>query len=113
MKVDSESESLEPYVKVVNKNTELFSPYTAETLLDALKAYCTEKGVKYELKNDKHKMKIHFSSEEVDLECKILSVDEATNVIDFQRLNGGCMSFFDQYAHIKDFLEDLVYPAKE
>jgi len=104
---------LDPYVPIVNKNTELFSVYSAETLLDALKAYCTEKVLKYEIVKDKYKMKIHFPSEEIDICCKILSMDEDTNCIEFNRQRGGCMTFFDQFNQMRDFLGDLVTSSKE
>lgn len=57
------------------KNTELFSLYSADTLLDALKAFCIEKELKFEIPEDKYKIKIHFPSEEIDICCKILSVN--------------------------------------
>lgn len=43
------NEKLDPYIQIVSKNTELFSIYCAQTLLDAMRAFCSEKGLKFEI----------------------------------------------------------------
>jgi len=63
MKCEDERKKLEPYCQIIKKNTELFSIYSADTLIDALRAYCSEKGLNYELQKDKYKIRIAFPSE--------------------------------------------------
>lgn len=108
MKAEDEKDCLEPYNQIIKKNTELFSVYSAETLLSALKAFCTEKGLKYDVQQDKHKIKITFPSEDMQVVCKILSLNEDTNCLEFNRTRGSCMTFYDQFSHLKEFLGDLV-----
>jgi hypothetical protein len=108
MKAQDEQGTLEPYCQIIKKNTELFSIYSADTLLDALRAYCTERGLKHDVQKDKHKLRIAFPSEEIEIVCKVLSLNEDTNCLEICRTRGPCMAFYDQYAHIKDFLGDLV-----
>jgi len=82
-------------------------------LLDAIKAYCTEKGLKYDAIKDKYKIKMHFPSEGIDMSCKIVSLDAETNCIEFNRTRGGCMTFYNEFNQLKDFLGDLVMTASE
>ena len=113
MKAEDEKTCLDPYNQIIKKNTELFSIYSADTLMDALKAYCTERGLKYKVQEDKHKIKIAFPSEEIEICCKILSLNEDTNCLEICRQRGSCMAFYDQFAHIEEFLGDLVLANTE
>jgi len=64
-------------------------------LIDALKAFCSEKGLTFDVIKDKYKIKIHFPSEEIDMCCKILSLNEETNCVEFNRTKGNCMNFYE------------------
>ena len=91
----------------------MFSIYSADTLIDALKAYCTEKGLKFEIQKDKYKVKIRFPSEGIDINCKIMSLNEDTNCVEVNRSKGSCMHFYEEFNHLKDFLGDLVFTPSE
>lgn len=113
VKQECEIGTLEPYVQIVAKNTELFSIYSADTLIDALRAFCSEKGLKFDIQKDKYKVKMHFPSEDIDMTCKILSFNEDTNCIEINRNKGSCMQFYDQFNLLREFLGDLVMNQSE
>lgn len=113
MKSEEENKTLPQYTPIVKKNTELFSIYSAETLIDALKAFCAEKSLQFEILKDKYKVVIKVPGEETEVHCKILSYNEDTNCLEVNRTKGGCMHFYEQFNHLRDFLGDLVTSQME
>jgi hypothetical protein len=56
--IDDSKRNLEEYVRVINKNTELFSTYDAEAILETILDYLKEMGYdKFKLSKDKYKIK--------------------------------------------------------
>jgi hypothetical protein len=61
MKIEDASivpRKLDQYVRVVHKNTEFFSTYDAEMLLQNLSAYANETGFEMTVQSDKYKIKL-------------------------------------------------------
>lgn len=51
---------------MVNKNTELFSTFDADTLLGTLEEFADKQGFKYLVAKDKYKIKLELTAEKED-----------------------------------------------
>lgn len=84
-------------MRVVNKNTDLFSTYDADTLLDTIVDFAEKQGYKYEVAKDKYKVKVEIllGEEVVDITAKITKVAADKNAVEITRTGGDSILFFE------------------
>jgi len=102
---------MEEYVKIVNKNTELFSLFDAETLWTALLEFVESQGIKHEMAKDKYKMKLQIlipEGDRIDMTVKVLKVDHEKVCLEFSRTGGDQLIFFSEFSKIKEYYGDLI-----
>ena len=100
---------LEEYARVVHKNTELFSTYDPDTLLGTLNEYAETMGASITLAKDKYKAKLSANTEsgKVDIKVRVLKVSEDKYCVEFNRVSGDQLDFFNAYNTIRDFFGPL------
>ena len=110
--IDESKRHLGEYVRVINKNTEIFSTADPSILLEALLGYIKMMGYsQYQVSKDKYKVKLSFISkkdEEGEMKIEVLSVGKDKVCVDFTKLQGDCLVFFKEFNQIKDYLADLA-----
>lgn len=120
--------TMEPYLEIVNKNTEFFSTMDPETLINEIGGYLQEKGHVVKLDAKKYKMKVVLKTEveegssgaegatseeepPIEMTVKLLEVQGAESpkyCVEFNRTAGDQLQFFDEYNKIHDELADLA-----
>ena len=88
---------MEDYVRFVNKNTEFFTTEDPETLLAELAGYFEECGFKFEVADNKYKVKgtiIEENEEPIAVTIKILKTDNGKFAVDFNRNSGDSLKFY-------------------
>lgn len=105
-----ETRQIDEYIRIVNKNTELFSTEDADVLLDTIVDFADKQGYKYQVAKDKYKVKVEMllGEEKIDLTAKISKVDATKNCIEINRTGGDQLVFFEQFKQIKEYFGDLV-----
>ena len=102
---------IEEYVRVVNKNTDLFSTCLPDDLLDTLVDFAEKKGFKYTVAKDKYKVKVEILEQDagtVEISAKVSKVDKDKYVVEFNRVSGDSIVFFKHFNDIKEFYGELV-----
>jgi len=101
---------LDEYIRVVNKNTELFSSYDADTLLDTICDFAEKQGYKFEVAKDKYKIKLEIllGEEKIDITAKITKAAADKYCIEFNRTGGDSILFFEQFKNIREYFGDLI-----
>lgn len=97
-------------MRIVNKNTELFSTYDADTLFETILDFAEKQGYKFQASPDKYKAKIEIllGEEVVDITAKVTKAAADKNVVEITRTGGDSILFFEQFKIIKDYLGELV-----
>ncbi len=105
---EEEARQIDEYVRIVHKNTELFSTCDPDSLLDCLVDYAENYG-KIDVAKGKYKAKLCVKSEtgQVDMKVRILKVDQGKNCVEFSRCQGDQLEFFDAFGKIKEIFGDL------
>lgn len=109
------------YFGVVKKNTEFFTTHHPDALVDEIGGYLQELHHVCVLDNKKYKFRVKFinpdpaekaegAAEEEPLEftIKILNVDDKRHCVEFNRISGNQLQFFETYQGIMDECADLV-----
>jgi len=88
--IDESKRHLGEYVRVINKNTEIFSTANPSIILEALLGYIKMMGYsKYQVSKDKYKVKLSFISkkdEEGEMKIEVLGVGKDKVCVDFTKL---------------------------
>ena len=77
---------------------------------DAVKNFAEKAGIKYNEATNKYKIKMTFiltDEEELEVCCKILKVDETLNCIQFTKISGDSLVFYEKFKAIEGFLHEL------
>lgn len=93
-----EKRNIEEYIKVVNKNTDMFTTEDPDVLLDIIVDFAEKQGYKYQVAKDKYKIKIEMligEEEKIDITAKISKVDANKNCIEINRTGGDQLVFFE------------------
>ena len=101
-----EKKIIDEYVRIVAKNTEFFSTYDPETLLGMMASYAKEQqGAKIQFAKDKYKATIQIPTERENLSFKVrvLKVDQEKNCLEFSRVSGDQLEFFEVFNTIKGY----------
>jgi serine/threonine protein kinase len=108
---------LEDYVRLIAKQTELFSTFDADTLLEELIKLSETMALSHEVAKDKYKIKMEFmvgegkKASHLTMTAKILKVDEERVCIDFQKSEGDVFTFHKQFKTINEYLGELIDAA--
>jgi len=88
---------IDEYFRVINKNTEMFSSYDPDTLLDTIVDFAEKQGFKFDVAKDKYKVKfeILLGEEKIDMTIKISKAAADKYCIEINRTGGDSMLFFD------------------
>jgi len=79
---------LEQYVRIIQKQTELFSTFDADVIFEALTEIATLKCLNYEIAKDKYKIKMAFlvgegaKEQNIVVTAKLLKVDDNKVALD-------------------------------
>lgn len=106
-----EERVVEEYVRGVAKNTEIFSTFSPDDLLDTVVDLAEKKGYKYTVAGGKYKIKFEIleeDGEKVELTAKISRVDKDKNCVEFTRTGGNYLAFYNKFELIKEFFGDIV-----
>jgi len=99
-------------VRVINKNTELFSTYDPDTILETILDYLKEMGYdKFTVSKDKYKVKLQFinkEQEQGEMKVEILKADEKKVCIDFTKLDGDSLVFYKEFGNLKDYMGEIA-----
>lgn len=109
------------YFGVVKKNTEFFTSHQPEALVDEIGGYLQELHHVCVLDAKKYKFRVKFinpepaekaegAAEEEPLEftIKILNVDDKRHCVEFNRISGNQLQFFETYQGLMEEYADLV-----
>ena len=120
--------TLDTYLEVVKKNTEIFTLADPESIINEIGGYLQEQGHAVKLDAKKYKLKAIFKTEEaeeevegekdensfveapIEMTVKILQVEGATPAkycIEFSRNGGDQLQFFEEFSKIRDELAEL------
>jgi len=101
---------LDEYFRVVNKNTEVFSTYDPDTLLDTIVDFAEKQGFKYEVAKDKYKVKLEIllGEEKIDITAKISKATADKYCLEFNRTGGDSILFFEQFKNIKEYFGEMI-----
>jgi hypothetical protein len=109
--VDSQR-TVEPYERLVAKNTEFFSTNHPDEILSQLVDFLEKAGSKYDISKDKYKIKATLSPKDssgsedeiVHVKFNILEASKDGKMcMEMQRVRGDAIVFFEQFKMIKDF----------
>ena len=102
--------ALDQYVVVAKKNTEFFSEYEANDLLQQMSEFANAKGCKIEFSDTKYKAKMQLLSEtgSTEIKMRILQTDEGKRCMEFTKLSGEALQFQHEYQEIKEFFADMI-----
>lgn len=104
--------NIEEYVRVINKNTELFSTAEADAILETILNYIEDMGYdKYTVSKDKYKIKLHFitkEGEEGEMKIELLQAGENKVCIDFTKAEGDYLTFTKEFNAIRDYVGELA-----
>jgi hypothetical protein len=105
-----EKRNIEEYIRVVNKNTEIFSTEDPDVLLGTIVDFADKQGYKYQVAKDKYKVKLEIllGEETVDMTIKISKVDANKHCIEINRTGGDQLVFFEQFKQMKEYFGDLI-----
>ncbi len=101
---------MDPYERIVHRNTEFFSTEKEDVLMQELIQYADSQGYKVTLAKDKFKAKVAVlleGGEVVEIKANIMKVDENKVCVEFSK--GGdydSMKFYEEYAKIKEYMDD-------
>ena len=81
---------MDEYIRVVHKNTEMFSTYDPDTLLKILDECADKMGAEMEVYAGKFKARLKMATEmdNIELKVNILKVDDGKNCVEFNRIQG-------------------------
>lgn len=103
---------MDEYIRIINKNTELFSTADPDLILDTLIQYAETQGYKnFQVAKDKYKMKLSLVNKEgepCEMKVELLKADPEKICIDFTKTDGDSLVFYKEFNVVKDFLGDLV-----
>ena len=95
----------------MNKNTEFFTTQEPDTLLSEIAGYFEDCGYKFEVADNKYKVKgtiTQENEEPIEMTIKILKAESGKFAVDFNRNAGDSLKFFQHFAAIKDYFGDIV-----
>ena len=100
---------MDDYIRIVHKNTEMFSTYDPDTLLKILDECAEKMGAEMEVYAGKYKARLKMATEMDNIEMKvnILKVDEAKNCVEFNRVLGDQIEFLNLYNKIKGYFGEF------
>ena len=102
---------LDEYIRVIHKNTEFFSTFDAPTILSALEQFAQESGYTITVAKDKYKIKLQILLEEgeVEMNAKILKVDDSKVCVEFSKVSGtDSIKFYEKFNNIKEYLGEFI-----
>lgn len=99
-------------MKVVNRNTDLFSTHSPDTILQSILTYAKEKNLEgFKLADDKYKLKLPIikeSGDKIEMQVKILKAGDEKVCIEFSKTEGDSLQFYEEFNFIKDYINNLV-----
>ncbi len=100
---------MDDYLRIVHKYTEMFSTYDAQTLFGLLDEAGEKLGAQMEYYPGKFKARLAMATEtdNIQMKIQILKVDESKVCIEFDRVTGDQLEFFNLYGKIKDYCAEF------
>lgn len=95
----------------MNKNTEIFSTYSPEELLGTIVDFAEKTGYKYQVADSKFKVKLEIleeGGEKVEIQARISRVDKEKYCVEFNRISGDSLDFYQKFGLIKEFFGELI-----
>lgn len=108
---------IEDYVRIVHKQTELFSTFEPDVIFQTLQEFAGLQCLSHEVAKDKYKIKMTFlvgegkKEQNIVMTAKLLKVNEEKVCLEIQRNEGDIFTFFNQFEQVKDYLGELIDAA--
>lgn len=109
-KGNEDPRELQPWVDGAKKNTEFFSNERAEDLLASIDLYLSEKQYKFQVSDNKYKVKFQVLYEDkpsVEGVVRVLKVNENQNCVEVSKVAGERPQFFSEYKEFEKALAGI------
>jgi len=105
----SKKRELEEYYPIVAKKTEFFSTADANELLQGIVDFAQSKAAKFEVADDKYKVKMTVlnAEDEIELVVNVLKAAEGKHCVEMNKKEGDKFQFYNTFEMFKDYLGDL------